>query len=135
VQERRVPALDAHTHRARRDPIPEPSVDTAFGRVEHRQRFVTVDRLVEQTALDRSEDPAATMRREHRDPAHRGTRKQPATRHRQLEREVPAGPDDLVAIERGQRPVELETRPIELEARGVGRPLTERREIGTRERR
>ena len=73
------------------------------------------------------------MGRQDGDPAHGGRGQQPAARHRQLEREEPAGADDLVAVEGGERPVELEARPVELETRSI-HSLTERDEVGARER-
>jgi len=66
------------------------------------------------------------------DPAHGGGGQQTASGHGQLEREESAGADDLVAVERGERAVELEARPIELQARGIG-ALAEGDEVGASE--
>jgi hypothetical protein len=127
-----VATLDAHAHRARRDAVSEPAVDAGFRRVQHRQRLAALGGVVELLGLDRGEDPAPPVGREDGDPAHRGRWQQLVARHGQLEREEPARPDDLVAVEGGERAVELEARPVQLEARGL-HFLTERDEVRARE--
>ena len=111
--------------RQRRDAVAEAAVDAALGRGEDRERLAVCDGVVAQRRHHASQHAATPVRRHHRDPAHAGGGHDRAARHRQLERVVASGTDDLVADEGGAGAVELRTPESE---RGVGseRRLPER---------
>ena len=126
-REHDVATVDLERGDARRHAEAESRVDPAFGGREHRDRLRPAHRVVEQPVHHRAQDPAAAVGREHRDRAHARRGRERTTRQCELHRVAPAGRDDPVAVEGGDRPIDVDRAHLAVR---VLRRLAERGEVG-----
>ena len=100
-------ARDRHLAAPRREPVAEAAVDRLLRRPQRSDRLAAAMRVRELRLHHLAQRAAPAMHRVHADDGDAGAR-QRAAGHGEVERERARAADDLVAVERGERPVELD---------------------------